>query len=51
MNAGGLFGQGGEAEVYVTDDNARTVVMIRSHVPVIGSLSLTLRELGGVASR
>ena len=43
-NAGGLFGQGGNAEVYLTDDAARTLVMLRSHVPVLGSLALTLRE-------
>jgi hypothetical protein len=45
-NAGGLFGQGGEAEVYFTDDAARTLVMLKSHVPVLGSLALTLREVG-----
>jgi hypothetical protein len=44
-NAGGLFGQGGEAEVYLTDDAARSLVMLRSRVPVLGSLALTLREL------
>lgn len=46
VNAGGLFGQGGKAEVYLTDDSARTLVMLRSHVPVLGSLALTLREVG-----
>ena len=45
-NAGGLFGQGGEAEVYFTDDAARTLVMLKSRVPVLGSLALTLREIG-----
>lgn len=44
MNVGGLFGQGGEAEVYISDDAARTVVMIKSKVPVVGSLSLHLTE-------
>ena len=43
-NVGGLFGQGGEAEVYFTDDVARTIVQIRSKVPVVGSLSLHLKE-------
>lgn len=43
-NAGGLFGQGGNAEVYFTDDAARTLVMLRSRVPVLGSLSLILRD-------
>ena len=43
-NVGGLFGQGGEAEVYFTDDAERTIVQIRSKVPVVGSLSLHLKE-------
>ena len=43
-NAGGLFGQGGQAEVYISDDASRTVVMIKSKVPVVGSLSLHLTE-------
>jgi hypothetical protein len=45
VNAGGLFGQGGRAEVYLKDDSSRTLVMLRSHVPVLGSLALTLREV------
>jgi hypothetical protein len=45
VNAGGLFGQGGRAEVYLKDDASRTLVMLRSHVPVLGSLALTLREV------
>lgn len=45
-NAGGLFGQGGNAEVYFTADSARTLVMLTSHVPVLGSLALMLRENG-----
>ena len=44
-NASGLFGQGGNAEVYFTDDTARTLVMLKSHVPVLGSLALTLKEV------
>src|SRR5258705_5194542 len=43
-NAGGLFGQGGKAEVYFSDDSARTLIMLKSRVPVVGSLSLHLRE-------
>jgi len=43
-NAGGLFGQGGQAELYFSDDAARTLVMLRSKVPVVGSLSLHLTE-------
>ena len=49
-NASGLFGQGGNAEVYFTDDSARTLVMLKSRVPVLGSLSLTLRELNGATA-
>lgn len=40
----GLFGEGGEAEVYFSDDSRRLLVQIRSRVPVVGSLSLHLRE-------
>lgn len=43
-NAGGLFGQGGQAEVYFSDDAARTLVQLKSKVPIVGSLSLHLRE-------
>lgn len=43
-NVGGLFGQGGQAEVYFSDDSARTLVMLKSRVPIVGSLSLHLRE-------
>lgn len=40
----GLFGEGGEAEVYFTDDDRRILVHMRSSVPVVGSLTLSLRE-------
>ena len=43
-NAGGLFGQGGHAEVYFSDDAARTLVMLRTTLPFVGSLSLHLKE-------
>jgi hypothetical protein len=43
-DAGGLFGQGGQAEVYFSDDDARTLVMLKSRVPLVGSLSLHLRN-------
>ena len=43
-NAGGLLGQGGQAEVYFSDDAARTLVMLKSKVPVVGSVSLHLKE-------
>jgi hypothetical protein len=40
----GLFAEGGEAEVYFTDDHRRLMVMMRSRVPVVGSLTLQLSE-------
>ncbi len=40
----GLFGEGGQAEVYFTDDERRMLVHLRSRVPVVGSLSLHLRS-------
>ena len=45
----GLFGEGGEALLYFTDDSRRLLVQLRSRVPVVGSLSLYLRsyEAGG----
>jgi hypothetical protein len=43
-NAGGLFGQGGKAELYFSDDSARTLVMMKSKIPVIGSLTLVLKD-------
>ena len=43
-NAGGLFGQGGRAELYFSDDATRTLVMLKSRVPVVGSLSLHLTD-------
>lgn len=40
----GLFGEGGQAEVYFSDDERRILVQLRSRVPVVGSLSLHLRS-------
>lgn len=40
----GLFGQGGEAEVYFSDDNRRIMVLLRSKVPVVGSLTMHLKS-------
>lgn len=40
----GLFSEGGEAEVYFSDDARRIPVMIRSRVPVIGSLTMQMTE-------
>ena len=41
----GLFGEGGEAEIHFTDDERRILVYMRSKVPVMGSLSLHLRQI------
>lgn len=38
----GLFGEGGEALVYLTDDNRRLLVKLTSRVPIIGNLQLQL---------
>ncbi len=45
----GLFAEGGEAEVFLTDDARRIPVQIRSKVPVVGSLTMHLQhyEPGG----
>lgn len=43
IKAGGLFGEGGEAEVYFTDDDRRILVRLSSKLP-IGSLSLHLED-------
>lgn len=44
IKARGLFGEGGEAEIYLTDDDRRLLVRLNSRVPVVGSLSLHLRS-------
>lgn len=40
----GLFGEGGEAEVYFTDDERRLLVQMTSKVPVLGHLNLHLES-------
>ncbi len=42
--ARGLFSEGGRAEVYFTDDEDRIPVRIESRVPVVGSISLHLKN-------
>jgi hypothetical protein len=41
----GLFGQGGEAEVHLTNDERRLMVYIRAKIPIVGSLTLHLRDI------
>jgi hypothetical protein len=43
VQTSGLFSEGGEAEVYLSDDDARILVMIRAKVS-IGTLRLELEE-------
>jgi len=43
IQSDGLFGEGGRAEVYFSDDAHRIPVLIRSRVPVVGSLSMHMR--------
>jgi hypothetical protein len=42
ISTDGLFGEGGEALVYLTDDNRRLLVKMTSRVPIIGNLQLQL---------
>ncbi len=42
IRAGGLFGEGGEAEVFLSDDDRRLLVQIRSKVPVLGHMNILL---------
>lgn len=44
IKAGGLFGEGGHAEVYFSDDSRRLVIQLKSSVPVIGSLNMYLKD-------
>lgn len=44
IKTSGLFGDGGKAEVYFTDDDQRILVQLKSKVPVLKSLSLVLES-------
>lgn len=41
----GLFSEGGEAELYFTNDERRLLVHMKSKVPLVGSLSLNLKSI------
>jgi hypothetical protein len=41
----GLFSEGGEAEIHLSNDDRRLVVYLRSSIPVMGSLTLHLTEI------
>jgi hypothetical protein len=45
IRTSGLFGEGGEAEVYFTDDDRRIMVMMRARMPVLRSITLLLTDL------
>jgi len=45
IRAGGLFGEGGRAEVYFSDDDRRLIVQMRSRLPVLGHLNLELEKI------
>lgn len=45
IRTGGLFSEGGNAEIYLTDDADRLLVYLRSEIPVVGSVTLHLREV------
>jgi|TARA_B110000196_G_scaffold320363_1_gene342340 hypothetical protein len=41
----GLFSEGGEAELYLTDDENKHLVYLRSKIPVVGSVTLHLESI------
>ncbi len=41
----GLFSQGGEAELYFTNDDRRILVHMKSKVPLVGSINLNLKAI------
>lgn len=45
IKTSGLFGEGGEAEVYFTDDDRRIMVMMRARMPVLRSITLHLTDV------
>jgi hypothetical protein len=45
IKTSGLFGEGGKAELYFTDDDRRLLVLMKSEVPLIGALSLHLKTI------
>jgi hypothetical protein len=45
IRSSGLFGEGGKAELYFSDDERRLLVKMDSDIPILGSLSLHLRTI------
>jgi hypothetical protein len=48
IETSGLFSEGGNAELYFTDDERRLMVYMRSEVPLVGSITLHLKGMEGV---
>lgn len=44
IKTSGLFGDGGQAEVYFTDDDQRLLVQMKSRMPILRSLNLVLES-------
>lgn len=44
IKSGGLFAEGGEALIWVTDDNRRIMVQLRAKMPVLRTLDLFLKS-------
>jgi hypothetical protein len=45
IKTGGLFSEGGEAELWLSDDNRRILLQMKVKLNVVGSLSLYLRTM------
>jgi len=45
IQTSGLFSQGGNAEIHFSDDEHRQLVYMRTEVPLVGSITLHLKEL------
>jgi hypothetical protein len=50
IKSGGLFAEGGEALIWVTDDDRRIMVQLRAKMPVLRSLDLFLKSYTPPAS-
>ena len=45
MRASGLFGDGGQAEIYLTDDDERQMIYMLSRVKLLPDIHLQLKEV------
>ena len=44
IKAGGLFGEKGQALMWLTDDSARMIVQVKIDMPIVGTLTLALKS-------